>query len=152
MKISKKQVIFYAVAILIVLSSVAFLLCDCLIPLNIWTHPVLNFLFFICLGFGIEVFVYGFINKSPWFIFVSSLLLGLTLIYLLAHYIAWWIGLIVIVSIWVVIAFINIIFIGNKTENIALNSSDDYVPYKDRIKQDKEEKPEDLPQIKSFKD
>ena len=140
MKITKKQIVFYLISILIVLFSIAFLLCDYLIPLNFWTHPILNFLFLLCAGFGVEIFVYAFINKSSWFVFVSSILLGLAIIYILAQFLVWWIGLIVIVSVWFIIIFINVIFIGNKTEDIALNGSSDYVPYKDRAKKNEEDK------------
>ena len=132
MKITKKQLAVSLYSILVIIVALAFALCDFLIPLNIWTHPALNFLFVLCIGFGILTIVFGTVKGSPWYFFLSSILFGLALIYVLLQYIPWWIGLIITVSIWIIFAIISFISSGNKTENIALNESDEYKTYAQR--------------------
>ena len=63
---AKRNLLLGIIAIVIVVAALAFTLLDALIPLNIWTHPVLNFLFCILLGFGIMTFVFAFRKESPW--------------------------------------------------------------------------------------
>ena len=155
MKISKRQLIVSLISILIVLGSLAFMLCDFLIPLNVWTHPVLNFFFCLFLGFGIMTMVIGFIKSSPWYFFLSSMLFGLTLIYALLQYLPWWIGVVIVVVVWVICAIVSFMSNGSQTENVALNNSPEYKTYEERKAEEenaKTEEKEELPEIKSFKD
>ena len=96
MKISKKLMLLAIVSLFVLLASLTVMLLDIFIPLDFWTHPVLNFLFCLCVGFGLISLILGFINKSSWHFFISSILLGLALIYLLAQYMYFWIGLIIV--------------------------------------------------------
>ena len=102
--------------------------------------------------------VLAFKNASPWFFFVSAILLGIAAFYVLIQYVAWWICLIIVFVDWGIFAVTSYMVAGNQTENIALNKSPDYKTFEERkaeekAKEEKEEKPEKpLPQIKSFKD
>lgn len=152
---SKKNLLLGVSVLTVLTLSLVFMLLDALIPLNIWTHPALNFLFALCIGFGIMTLVLAFIKKSPWFFFLSATLLGLAFFYVLMQYITWWIVLIILVVVLAIFAVVSFIISGNQTEDIALNKSQDYKNYEQRKaeeqkKQSEEEKP--LPKIKSFKD
>lgn len=155
---SKKKLLLGVSAICILVLSLVFALLDALIPLNIWTHPVLNFLFGIFAGSGIVTLFLAFKNKSPWFFFVSAILLGFALFYVLIQYVPWWICLIIVFADWGIFAVTSYMVAGNQTENIALNKSPDYKTFEERkaeeqakaANEEKTEKP--LPKIKSFKD
>lgn len=154
MKYGKKLLLGVS-ALTVLTLSLVFALLDALIPLKIWTHPVLNFLFALCIGFGIMMLTMAFMKKSPWFFFLSAVLLGLALFYVLMQYITWWIVLIILVVVLAIFAVISFMTAGNETEDISLNKSPDYKNYEQRKAgeqaQDKEgEQP--LPKIKSFKD
>lgn len=156
MKISKKQLFVSIASIVVVLISLAVLLCDYLIPIRFWTHPMLNFLFSLFLGFGIIAFILGLTNKSPWYFFLCSFCVGLSLIYAMLQYLPWWIGLVVVGCAWFVLVMISLITSGNKTEAIALNKQSDYKDYNQRKAEnftEEQNKPqEELPEIKTFKD
>ena len=71
------------------------------------------------------------------------------------QYIIWWVALVILVVTVMIFPVISIIVCGNKTEDIALNKSEDYKNYEQR-KAEKEaeeaaKEPEPLPEIKSFK-
>lgn len=156
MKINKKQLLFSLISIGIIIVSTVFTLLDVLIPLNIWLHPVLNFLFINLLGFGLMLLILAFIKYSPWYFFLSSVCLGLSLEYVLLQYIYWWLGAIIVGAVVVIVAIFSFIISGNKTEDISLNKSPDYKNYQER-KQEKQqieenEEKEELPKLKSFKD
>ena len=152
MKATKNQILVGILSIIVLLGSLAVLLCDILIPLNFWLNPVLNFLFCLAVGFGLISLSIGIIKRSSWYLFIGAILLGLALIYLLAQYIKWWIGLVIVAVLWVVIAIISFMLGANKTE-FANNDSPDYEDYKTRKakKLENEEQLEELPEIKSFK-
>ena len=152
MKATKNQILVGILSILVLLGSLAVMLCDILIPLNFWSNPVLNFFFCLAVGFGLISLIIGIIKRSSWYLFIGAFLLGLALIYLLAQYIKWWIGLIIVAVLWVVIAIISFMLGANKTE-FAINDSPDYKDYKTRKakKLENEEQVEELPEIKSFK-
>ena len=155
MKISKKQLLISVVSLLILVASIAFLLLDVLLPIGLWTHPALNFFFVMFVGFSVLTLVLGFSKASPWYFFLSGLLIGLCAIYALIQYIEWWAALLVVLGIWIIFAAISFIKAGNKTEEIAMNTSSEYKNYEQRkaekqaLEQAKE--PEELPKLKSFK-
>ena len=153
MKTKKLIIPVLSVAVLII--SLAIMLCDIFIPLNFWTHPVLNFLFCLAIGFGVMCMGLGFARSSVWYFFLSAVLIGLALIYALLQYILWWIGVIVVCVVLIIFSILSIISAGYKTEEIAINKSPKYKNYFQR-KEEKEQKeaqaePEKLPEIKSFK-
>lgn len=153
MKPTKNQTLVAVLSILVLLISLAVLLCDIFIPLNFWTNPVLNFLFALFTGFGLISLGIAINKRSSWFVFLSAILLGLAIIYVLAQYIKWWIGLIIVAVIWAVFAIFSFILGANKTE-YAVNDSQEYENYHQRkAKKDDESKEEneELPEIKSFK-
>ena len=158
MKLSKKQVAVYVLAIAVLLVSLVITLLDAFIPLKIWVHPILTFLFCLAIGFGIICLAFGFSKKSPWYFFLSSVLLGLAFVYAFCCSVPeqWWISLIVVAVIWLIFAILSIMSAGNHTEEIALNKSPDYKNYEqrkaEREKAEAEIEPEQLPEIKSFKD
>ncbi len=155
---SKKRLLLGITSICILVLSLVFALLDALIPLNIWTHPVLNFLFGIFVGTGIVSLFLAFKNKLPWFFFISAIFLGFALFYVLIQYVPWWICLIIVVADWGIFTVTSYMVCGNQTEDIALNKSPDYKTFEERKAEEKEkakmeEQPEKpLPKIKSFKD
>ena len=128
---SRKNLILGVISIAILLVSLAVMLLDIFVPLNFWTHPSLTFFFCAFVGFGITCFVLGFLNKSTWFFFLSSILLGLALFYAMMQYVAWWVGLIIVLVLWIIFAVLSVISLGKKTE-YADNDNPDYKDYKQR--------------------
>ena len=155
---TKRNLLLGIISICILVLSLAFALVDAIVPLNLWTHPVLNFLFGIFVGFGIMTLVLAFRKALPWFFFVSAILLSLAGLYVVCQYFVWWICIIIIVVFLAIFAVVSLMTAGNMTENIALNKSPDYKTFEQRKAEEKEkasgeektEKP--LPKIKSFKD
>ncbi|MBR0190070.1 MAG: hypothetical protein IJQ23_06765 [Clostridia bacterium] len=155
---SKKNLLLGILSICIFALSLTFAIVDWAVPLEVWTHPVLNFLFGLAVGFGVTTLVLAFKNRSPWYFFLSVILLGLAALYVTLQYIVWWLCLIIIVVLVAVTAITSVMVAGNKTEEIALNKSPDYKTFEERkaeekakeASEEKQEKP--LPQIKSFKD
>ena len=134
------------------------MIVDWAVPLKVWTHPILNFLFGLALGFGIISLTLACIRRSPWYFFLCAILLGLALFYVTVQYVVWWLCLVIILVLMAVTIITSLMVAGNKTEEIALNKSPDYKSFEQRkaeekekeAKEEKQEKP--LPQIKSFKD
>lgn len=154
MKKIRKNLPLYVTSLCIVLVSLVVMVLDYAVPLNLWFHPALNFLFCVLTGFGVFCIVLGIVKKSPWYFFLSSGQLVLSLIYLLIFYkVDPFIIIISAVVLCVVICLSSLMVCGNKTEDIALNSKDDYKDYKEREKENSTlEIKEELPEIKSFKD
>lgn len=155
MKNSKGKTISYCVSIAILLASLIVMICDWAIPLNLWTHPILNFFAVLFFGFSILCLVLGILKKSPWYFFLFATLISLVAFYVIIQYVVWWIALIVALVDCLIIALLSLIVAGNRTENIALNNDPEYKDYKTR-KAEKEAmeqnaEPEKLPEIKSFK-
>ncbi len=155
MKNLSKNTIIYIVMLCIVLSSLALLIVDVTASLSFGIHPAVNFAFFLTVDFGALCLVLGFLNKSPWFFFLSSPLLSLSLTYILVCCeLVWWLVLILAIFLFVIICLLSLIVAGNKTENIALNKSPEYKNYVDRKAEkeqaEAEEAKEELPEIKSF--
>ena len=149
----KSNLVIGVVSILIILASLAFMLCDIFIPIYLWYHPVLNFLAFILIGFGLLCIVLGVIKKSTFYYFLSVLFLTPAIFYILIQYIKWWIVLIILICLCSVLAILGVILFGNKSESIALNELPDYKNYKERYAEKQANATqEELPKIKSFKD
>ena len=143
MKVNKKQLTVAILSIAILLAGIVVLILQYALPFAFMTHPILNMLFIYAICFGIMACVFGITKKSPWYYFLSAILLSLAIIY-------------VFVLFDLIVAIFSYISAGNKTESIALNDSPDYKNYEQRkaekeTKEAAEEKPE-LPKIKSFKD
>lgn len=150
---SKTSLIYGICSLVVVLLSFAFALLDAIIPLDIWVHPILNFLFGIFFGFGVMAFIMAILKKSAWFFFVSSILLGLAAIYVLIGFsVVWWACIISVIVLLAVFAILSVMIAGNMTESVALNNSPDYKTFEQRKAEEKEEKEEKpLPELKSFK-
>ena len=155
-KIGKNKA-FLLVSIAILAVSLVVTLCDALVPLEIWVHPILTFLFCLFVGFGVALVILAFIARSPFYFFLSAGLLGFALFYVLVNYMEWWIGLIALLVTWGVFACLSFLVNGNRTEDIALNKSENYKDYKTR-KAEREtaeakesESQKELPEIKTFK-
>lgn len=154
---SKKSLVKGLISITILLLSLIFTLIDALVPLKIWTHPILNFLFCNFIGFGIFTLVLGFKKGSVWFFFLSSILLGLAFFYALVQYVAWWLCLLIVSVVWIIFAILSFMSNGSKTEDISLNKDENYKTFEQRKAEEKEKESsektkEELPEIKSFKD
>ena len=155
---TKKNLILAVLSICILALALTFALVDALVPLNVWTHPLLNFLFCAAVGFGIIAIYLGFAKSSPWYFFLSAVLLGLAFFYVLVQYISWWICLLIVVVVWVIFGIMSFMRAGNQTEDIALNKSPDYKTFEQRKAEEAAKKAEEkkaekpLPEIKSFKD
>ena len=154
---SKNKKILGVCSIAIFVVALAFMFIDWFAPLNLLVHPALNFVAILFLGFGIMTLVLALKGKSPWFLFLSAVLIGLFLLYILLDVLwpDWWIAVVVTVAVWAIYAILSITLFGNKTEAIALNKSPEYKNYEQR-KLEKEEaeatkEEEPLPELKSFK-
>ena len=132
MKISKYQLFRVLFLMATMLGALAFSLCDYLLPLRLWTHPALNFLFVIFLGFGVSSLIRALIKKAPIFFFLTALFFAPSLFYILIQYLAWWICIICVVVLCSIIATLSYIVCGNVTESVALNEKADYKNYKQR--------------------
>lgn len=147
----KQNKIFLIVSLLILVCSLAFLLLNQFTFKDFLVHPILNFLLFNAVCFGVLAIVLAIKGKSPWYFFLSGILFGLSVLYVLLDQVdPWWIALITLFVLFGVFALLSYIVCGNKTEDIALNKSDDYKNYKEREKEKVEEK-EEIPVLKSFK-
>ena len=152
MKKSKFVITIAVISVVILLISLTITLLDALIPWGLWVHPVLNFLFFNFVGFGIITAITAFKKSSPAYWSLSAIMLGLCCFYVVMQYTFWWIALIATIVLWLVFTIISVVVFGNKTEEIALNKSSDYKDYEQRKKEKEENKEkEPLPEIKSFK-
>ena len=155
---TKRNLILPVLSICVLTAALAFALIDALVPLDLWTHPLLNFLFCNAVGFGIIAIYLAFTKSAPWYFFVSAVLLGLALLYVLAQYLIWWICLLIVVVVWAIVGIISFMKAGNQTEDIALNKSPNYKTFEQRKAEEAAKKAEDaktakpLPEIKSFKD
>ncbi len=157
MKKELKSKVVLLVSISILLASLTITLCDALVPLNIWVHPILTFLFCLLVGFGVMLFVLAFLCRSPFYFFLSAVFSGFALFYALVNCTKWWLGIIAVLVLWSIFACLSFLLNGNKTESIALNKSDDYKDYqtrkaeKEAAEKEEGEKKNELPKIKSFK-
>lgn len=157
---TKKNLLLGVLSICIFVLSLTFAILNAVLPFDFLTHPILNFLLGLAIGFGIMTLVLGFKNRSPWFFFLSAILLGLAVLYVTLYYLwsLWWLCILIFVVLLAVVAMTSVMTAGNKTEEIALNKSPDYKTFEERKAEEKakaanEEKTEKpLPQIKSFKD
>lgn len=156
MKPSKTRLAVSIAAIGIILVSLLVMLLDIFVPLNIWLHPVLTFLFCLFLGCGVLLLILGFARRSHWFLFLSSFLIGLAVFYALSQYVFWWLALIIVGVVWAIFGIMSFMCNGSMTEDIALNKSADYKNYEQRKaekdKLERSEPKEELPEIKSFKE
>lgn len=149
MKKQTKVLAFISLCILVL--STAFLLVNEFVFKDFLVHPILNFLVFNALSFGALCIVLAFLKKSPWYFFLSAILFTLFALYLLLVLVdPWWISIIAVFVLFGVFTALSYMRCGNKTEDIALNKSDDYKNYKEREKEKVEEK-EEIPELKSFK-
>ena len=157
MKLSKNKMITAIISIVILIAALTLMIVDWAVPLELFTHPILNFLMVLFIGFGVMCLTYGFYRKSPWFFFLSAILLSFAIFYIVIQHVKmWWIVLIAVVVFDSIVAIVSFMTAGSQTEDIALNKSPDYKDYKQR-KAEKEEKEaaeekKELPKIKSFKD
>lgn len=153
MKIDRNKKIYGLISIGVLLLSLVFALVDYIVPLNLWTHPALNFLFCAFIGFGIFGAVYGLRNKVAMYVLVGAILLGLASYYLTFQYIGWLMSLLVIFTVWAVFAIVGYVCLGNKAEK-ALNDEPDYQSFqvqREKAKSEENSQPEELPQLKTFK-
>ena len=157
MKLSGKQKIFAVISIIIACLSFCLMILDWAIPLNIWIHPILTFVFANFLGFGILLYATALIKRCPAYLFVAAMLLGLAILYILMCIgLAWFYALIAFIVVLFITFVIDYLVVGGfKTEH-ADNKSHHYKNYKQRIaekeEQEKNIEKEELPEIKSFKD
>lgn len=151
MKNVKNKKVICVASITILVLSLAFLLVDVLVPLRLWTHSILNFLFCLLLGFGILLLSLGFKSKSAWYVFLGTIFLGFAIFYVLMQYLYWWLALVIMFVCWAVFGVLSFMRSNSKTE-YALNDEPEYKDYKQRTAEKVEvEKVEELPKIKSFK-
>ena len=154
MKISMSKKILALTSLVIVLASLVVCLLDAFTEFSFGIHPILTFIFCLFAGLGILCFALGFIRKSSWQFFLSAILLGLSLTYVLALYVSpWWIIPIILFAFFTVVALISYMMGSNKTER-ALNDAPEYKTYAQRKaeKANETEEKVELPKIKSFKE
>ena len=150
-----KKILVGIISIAILVAALVFALVDALVPLKIWTHPILNFLFIAAVGFGCLALVLGFAGKKSFWLFIGNIIFALGICYVLAQFLEWWLCIIIPIAVIVIMAIISFLVVGNRTED-ALNKDKNYKTYEQRKAEEnaakaQEEKPE-LPKIKSFKD
>ena len=162
MKNSPKKVVIGVSSIVILVLALVFAIVNGIQPVDVWGHAqpigfgwhVLDFLLVLCIGFGVLCAVLGFSGKSAWYVFLSTGLLTLGLLYLLLYLVFWWIAIIILFVFVAVMCILYVTICGSKTE-FAVNKDPDYKNYeqrkaeKDALEASKPE--EELPEIKSFK-
>lgn len=147
----KKNLLTAFLSIAIIIISLSFFIVNVVKPLDIWTHPILNFLVLLFLGFGLMFTIKGFLSKSSITILFGSILLSLAIFYITIQYLAWYVALISSVCYALCISIISNTLYGNKND-YADNDSLDYKNYLERkTEESNKEDQEDLPKIKSFK-
>ncbi len=150
MKKSKSKLINMVLSVAIIVFSLAFCIIDFSANLDVWTHPILNFLFGIFLGFGLLFTIGGFCSKSTLNVMLGTIMLSLAIVYLTIQYLPWYIALICSVCYALCISIVSNTLFGNKTD-LADNSSSDYKSIMDKQEQGVEKEEVELPKIKSFK-
>ena len=153
MEKSKKKVLFTLLSVVIVLLSLTFCIVDAVSSIDVWTHPVLNFLFGLFIGFGALSYFQAFSTKSTMYAFFGTLLVSLAILYGTIQYLPWWGALICAIAFAICLTIISYAVFGNKLEQ-ADNSSPDYKNYIERREEEKKQEQEEkieLPEIKSFK-
>lgn len=153
MEKSKKKLLITVLSVAIVLLSLAFCIIDATSSIDVWTHPVLNFLFGLFVGFGALSYFQAFSAKSTMYAFIGTLLVSLAVLYATIQYVPWWGALICAVAFAICMTIISYAVFGNKLEQ-ADNSSPDYKNYIERREEEKSQEQEEkieLPEIKSFK-
>lgn len=161
MKTMKNRLALAIPAIIIVVAALTITLLDALIPLKLFkfpsesVSPLFTFIIFNFCCFGIMCIILGFINKSTWYFFLSGGLLAVSVFFIVAQFVIWWISLIIALVLAIIIGLLSYIDTDKKTEDIALNSKPEYKDYKER-KAEKEaeeakKEPQEMPEIKSFK-
>ena len=147
----KKNFLTAFLSIAIIIISLTFFIINVVKPLDIWTHPILNFLVLLFLGFGLLFTLKGFFSKSTITILFGSIMLSLSIFYITIQYLPWYVALISSVCYALCISIISNTLYGNKND-YADNDSPDYKNYLERKMENVNEKEkEDLPKIKSFK-
>ena len=151
MNMKNNRLVLGVLSVLIVLSALTFTLLNALLPFDFLVHPILNFLLIIFVGFGILAFCLGLTKKSPWFIFISNILLSLSVLYLTLYYVKWWISLLIVVVFAVCVSIISVMRCGNVTEQTD-NNNPNYKNYFERKKeQEGKDEEQEIPELKSFK-
>ncbi len=153
MKISKIKKIAALTSVSILLVALAITLCDALIPLNIWLHPVLTFLFVSFIGFGVLCMVVAFVKHSTWYFFLSFIMLAAALSYALFSIgLPWWLIVIICCVLAAIAITVSLIANGSITE-YADNESADYKNYRQRTKEKGSfQSGDDILEVKSFKE
>ena len=158
MTAKNSQKIYLIIALISVILSVAFMVVNYLVFPLFLVHPVLNAIALLSLILSITSFVVAIKNKAPVYFMLGGFLLSLVTLYLLLALVIelWWIAVVCTVAVLVVTMLLSYIVAGNKTEDIALNKSPEYKNYEQRKAEkealEKGKEPEELPEIKSFKD
>ena len=147
----KKTLVLGVSSIFILLISLAFAIINGVQPVDLWgkaqpiiffTH-ILDFFFIAFIGFGLMCAILGFAKKSTWFIFVATLLISLSLIYLFLHFAVWLLIFVVLFVFVAIMIILSLMVCGNKTEK-ALNNEPEYKNYEQR-RQEKLEKEQSQP-------
>ena len=126
MKLTKKQTIAAIFSIIIFVAATTLSLMSGLVEGFKFWIPILNFFFFLFLGFSILFYVCAFVKAHSFFYFLGCVLILPCFVYAAIMFkLPWW--AVVIVAIMVVAVTIGISFIvaGDNTEGIALNARED---------------------------
>lgn len=154
MKVSKFKKITIFVSVVILLVALAVTFCDALIPLNIWLHPALTFLFVTFVGFGVLCMIVAFVKYSAWYFFLSFIMLASALTYaLFSEGLPWWLILITDGVLAAIAISVSLITNGSVAE-YADNETAEYENYKQRAekKDGLQSGGSDITEVKSFKE
>lgn len=158
-KMKGKKIAIGIISVAILLVALTVTIIDAAGVIDLWTHPILNFLFVIAAGFGLMAIVIGFTYRSAFTDFIGIIVFSLAIIYVLVQYFVWWLGLTAVITFIAIMSVISRLYFGNHAD-FALNNDENYKTFEERKAEEKakaesegkaEEKRE-LPKIKSFKD
>ena len=158
MKTSKQTKIIGVISVCIFLIALTLMILEWAMGWKFFVHPVLDFFFYLFAGLAIMTLCLAILGKSTPKVFLAGMLFTLVAFYVVFRFTNWWIALICAGATSLIFAIMSLTLLGNATEAIALNKDPEYKDYKERKAEaeekakTEEEKPEELPKIKSFKD
>ena len=126
MKLTKKQTIAAIFSILIFVAATTLSLLSGLVEGFKFWIPILNFFFFLFLGFSVLFYVCAFVKAHSFFYFLGCVLILPCFIYAsIMLRLPWWAVIIVAITVIAVTIAISFIIAGDNTEGVSLNARED---------------------------
>lgn len=126
MKLSKNQKIVAVFSILIFLLSMTLALLSGLVEGFKFWIPILNFFFFLFLGFSILFYVCATVKTHSFYYFLGCALIIPCFIYAAIMFaLPWWAVLIIAFTVIAITVGVSFLIAGDNTEGVSLNSGND---------------------------